>query len=195
MCGVLVALLGGAWLEREQTQLSDRVIRFHVIANSDDPADQQLKLAVRDRVMAQVEAIYPQDATLEEAQATLEENLEIIRQAGQAVVAEQGYDYPVTAEVAQCWFPTKDYDGFALPAGDYTALRLTVGAGAGKNWWCVAFPPLCLEAASETVAQAAEAGLFTEEQVALVTGEEGYVLKFKAMELLGQWKHFWEWEA
>ena len=87
----------------------------------------------------------------------------------------------MTASLEECWFPTKEYEGFALPAGEYTALRVVIGAGEGQNWWCVAFPPLCLGAASETVDQAAQAGLFTQ-------ADEGYVLKFKSLELLGELK-------
>lgn len=193
MCGVLIAVIAGSWLGREQKELADSVIRFHVIANSDSEADQALKLAVRDRVLARAEEIYPENATLEEAQAALEGHLNLLAAAGREVVEEQGYDYPVSAALEDCWFPTKEYEGFALPAGNYTALRVVIGEGRGQNWWCVAFPPLCLGAASETVDQALEAGHFTSDQGALVTGDgEGYVLKFKAMELLGEIQGFFE---
>ena len=193
MCGVLTAVIAGSWLGREQRELADSVIRFHVIANSDSDEDQELKLAVRDRVLEQAEGLYPEGATLDEARAALEGRLNILAAAGRAVVEEQGYDYPVSAALEECWFPTKEYEGFALPAGNYTALRIVIGEGKGRNWWCVAFPPLCLGAASETVEQAMEAGCFTPEQGALVTGSgEGYVLKFKAMEWLGGIQGFFE---
>ena len=187
--GVLCILAAGSWLGEEQQELADSVIRFHVIANSDSREDQALKLAVRDRVLEQAQAVYPENATLPQARAALEGVLDQLAQAGQAVVEEQGYDYQVTARMEQCWFPTKEYDGFALPAGEYTALRVVIGEGQGQNWWCVAFPPLCLGAAGETVDTAAQAGYFTPEQVSLVTEENtGYVLKFKGMELLGELK-------
>ena len=121
--------------------------------------------------------------------SALEAHLEELAAAGQVAVTEAGRSEPVTARLERCWFPTKEYDGFALPAGEYTALRVVIGAGQGQNWWCVAFPPLCLEAASETVDEAAAAGYFSPGQAALITEEDrGYVLKFKAMELLGEWK-------
>ena len=187
--GVLCILAAGSWLGEEQQELADSVIRFHVIANSNSREDQALKLAVRDRVLEQAQAVYPQNATLPQARAALEGALDQLAQAGRAVVEEQGYDYQVTARMEQCWFPTKEYDGFALPAGEYTALRVVIGEGQGQNWWCVAFPPLCLGAAGETVDTAAQAGYFTPEQVSLVTEENtGYVLKFKGMELLGELK-------
>ena len=189
MFGILCALVAGAWLQQEQNDLASQVIRFHVIANSDSQDDQALKLAVRDRVLEQAETLYPEGATLEEARQALEEHLELLSETGQAVVEEWGCDYPVTAQMEQCWFPTKEYGEFALPAGDYTALRVVIGAGKGQNWWCVAFPPLCLGAASETVDEATQAGYFTESQARLVTEDgPGYVLKFKSMELLGQLK-------
>ena len=187
--GVLCILAAGSWLGEEQQELADSVIRFHVIANSNSREDQALKLAVRDRVLEQAQAVYPENATLPQARAALEGALDQLAQAGRAVVEEQGYDYQVTARMEQCWFPTKEYDGFALPAGEYTALRVVIGEGQGQNWWCVAFPPLCLGAAGETVDTAAQAGYFTPEQVSLVTEENtGYVLKFKGMELLGELK-------
>ena len=193
MVGILAAVTAGSWLGHEQAQLANSVIRFHVIANSDSREDQALKLAVRDRVLVQAEEIYPENATLAQAQAALEGQLNVLAAAGREVVEEYGYDYPVSASLENCWFPTKEYEGFALPAGNYTALRVTIGEGKGQNWWCVAFPPLCLGAASETVDQALEAGHFTPDQGALVTGDgEGYILKFKAMELLGELQGFFE---
>lgn len=187
LCGVLAAVLWGAWAGQEQAELAGQVIRLHVLANSDSQEDQALKLAVRDRVLERAQGLYPQGTTLEQARAILEENLDALAAAGQQVVDEAGQDYAVTARLEECWFPTKEYESFALPAGEYTALRVVIGAGEGQNWWCVAFPPLCLGAATESVDDAAEAGLFTEEQAGLMTREnEGYVLKFKSLELLGE---------
>ena len=193
MAGVLCALLCGFWLGEEQAELAGRVIRFHVIANSDSPEDQALKLQVRDAVLSATQEFYPQKASLEEARDALSDHLGELARTGQETVEAAGYDYPVTASLEKCWFPTKEYDGFALPAGEYTALRVVIGAGEGQNWWCVVFPPLCLGSVSETTQETAlEAGL-TENQVSLMTGEdEGYVVKFKAVELLEQFKGWLE---
>lgn len=189
MFGVLCAMVMGGWLNQEQTALADRVIRLHVIANSDSPRDQAMKLAVRDRVLAKAETLYTKDATREEALSILSDHLPELAREGRDVVEAWGSDEPVSAKVEQCWFPTKEYGDFALPAGEYTALRIVIGEGEGQNWWCVAFPPLCLGAASETVEEATQAGNFTPGQAALMMGEgQPYVLKFKSMELLGQLK-------
>ena len=124
------------------------------------------------------------------ADGALRAHLYDLAAAGAEVVGAAGYDYPVTASlVHNYWFPTKTYTDFALPAGQYTALRIEIGEGAGQNWWCVVFPPLCLGSVTETVAEtAADAGL-TEGQVSLITGEdEGYVVKFRAIEVLEEFK-------
>ena len=191
LIGVALAALLGARLDGAQAALADQVIRLHVLANSDSAEDQALKLQVRDRILERAQELYPERATLAEARAALEESLSELSRIGEQTVKEAGYDYPVTAQLTQCWFPTKEYEDFALPAGDYTALRIVIGEGEGQNWWCVAFPPLCLGAASQSVEEAAQAGHFDADQTALITGaSEGYVLKFKGMELLGELKQF-----
>lgn len=189
LLGVLWALAVGGWLNREQQDLAEQMIRLHVVANSDSVQDQALKLAVRDRVLAKAENLYSGEATRGEALEILSHHLPELAREGQDVVDEWGGEETVTASIESCWFPTKEYGDFALPAGEYTALRVVIGEGQGQNWWCVAFPPLCLGAASQTVEQAAQAGNFTPGQAALMTeANEGYVLKFKSMELLGMLK-------
>ena len=188
MIGVAVAMLWGMWLDGEQRALAENVIRLHVIANSDSEADQTLKLQVRDKILEQADSLYPVGADTVTARQSIEANLPQLARAGQRVVEEYGYDYPVTAAVKEVWFPTKQYEDFALPAGNYTALQIVIGEGSGQNWWCVVFPPLCLGAVTEQVEVAEQAGHFTPGQTALITGESGgYVVKFKAMEL---WENF-----
>lgn len=190
LVGVALAALLGARLDGAQAALADQVLRLHVLANSDSAEDQALKLQVRDRVLEEAARYLEQAADRDEAEELLRAHLHELAAAGAEAVGVAGYDYPVTASLAEdCWFPTKTYTDFALPAGQYTALRVEIGAGAGQNWWCVVFPPLCLGSVSETVEEtAAEAGL-TEDQMSLITGEdEGYVVKFKAIELLEEFK-------
>lgn len=190
LAGVAITLLCGMYLDREQAALADSVIRLHVIANSDSEQDQQLKLQVRDRILEQAAAIYRPEDDVAAARQRLEDNLALLARTGREVVEEQGYDYPVSVRLERTWFPTKTYTDFALPAGNYEALRVIIGEGDGQNWWCVVFPPLCLGSVSETVDEAAAAGSFTQGQVSLITGEtEGYVVKFKAMELWEELKN------
>lgn len=189
LLGIAAALLLGLWLEREQTRVSDSVLRLHVLANSDSAEDQSLKLMVRDAVLEEAKVILPEGSTVRESEQILSRNLERLAAAGAAVVEREGYDYPVSARLEDSWFPTKEYEDFALPAGQYRALRIVIGEGEGQNWWCVVFPPLCLASVSEPAAQTAlEAGM-NGRQVALLTGEsEGYVVKFKLLEWWEQLK-------
>ena len=192
LLGVALAALAGVWLDRSQAALADQVIRLHVLANSDSEADQALKLKVRDRVLETASDYFVPGATLEETRAVLTEHLADLAAAGADQAAQEGYRYPVTVSLEDnYWFPTKQYTDFALPAGEYTALRVVIGEGDGQNWWCVVFPPLCLGSVSETAAQTALSDGFTQDQVSLITGEdEGYVVKFKAIEL---WEEFQHW--
>ena len=185
MAGLALSLLAGAWLDGEQAALADKLIRLHIVANSDSAEDQALKLRVRDRVLEEASALLPGGGGAEAAAAARSRARPARARAGAEVVRAAGYDYAVTAALEEdVWFPTKTYTDFALPQGRYTALRVVIGEGGGQNWWCVVFPPLCLGSVTETVQEAAGLGELEEGDVALMTGEsEGYVVKFKAIEL------------
>lgn len=183
LLALAVTILWGAASLGQQEELGRKVIRLHVIANSDSPEDQALKLRVRDRVLARAQEILEQSADMEQAEQALTAALpELTREARETLAAE-GCAQPVQARLEPAEFPTKDYDGFSLPAGKYLALRVIIGEGRGQNWWCVVFPPLCTAAASDVPAVALDAGL-TDQEVALITeADEGYILKFKSVEL------------
>lgn len=178
------ALVLGVWLDGTRGALADHVVRLHVLANSDSQADQALKLEVRERILVEAAPYLEGITDREEALAVLAGALEPLARAGAEAVAQAGYVYPVTVSLEETWFPTKEYEDFALPAGTYTALRVVIGEGGGQNWWCVVFPPLCLGAVSETVEETAALAGLSEDEVSLITGEdEGYVVRFKLLEL------------
>ena len=182
LIGMAVFLISGAVSLQNRDQLADKVVRLHILANSDSEEDQALKLRVRDRVLERATELLEQTGDRREAEDVLQSHLPELERIAAEEISDCGYEYDVTAEVANTMFPTKEYDGFTLPAGEYLALRIIIGEGNGHNWWCVVFPPLCTTAAADVPASALAAG-FDEEEVALVTEEnEGYVLKFKAME-------------
>lgn len=182
MVAAALVLMSGALALQTQDQLADKVVRLHVLANSDSEEDQALKLRVRDRVLERATELLEQSADRQEAEALLRGNLLELENLAAEEIAAAGYDYPVTAELTDTTFPTREYDGFTLPAGEYLALRIVIGEGAGQNWWCVVFPPLCTTALADVPASALAAGL-TQEDVNLITEEPGYVLKFKTVEL------------
>ena len=182
LIALLVSFAWGTWADRTQQQLSDKVLRLHVLANSDSEADQALKRKVRDSVLETASAILADCPDRETAEQRLSAALPEIEDAARARIAAEGGKQTVTAELRPTVFPTREYEDFALPAGEYLALRVVLGEGEGHNWWCVVFPPLCAETTSNLSQTAMAAGL-TEEEVALITESDGYQLKFKAVEL------------
>ena len=192
LIGLAVFLTSGALALRTQDELADKVVRLHVLANSDFEEDQALKLRVRDAVLEQATAILEQSADRREAESRLRGQLLELERIAAKEIAAEGYDYPVTVNLENTDFPTKEYDGFTLPAGEYLALRVIIGEGKGQNWWCVVFPPLCTAASADVPASALAAG-FSEEEVSLITEEnQGYVLKFKAVEWWETLKEKWD---
>ena len=190
LLGLCAAMLWGAWSMQRQDALAQKMIRLHVIANSDSETDQALKLEVRDKVLDFTTTVLQRSADMEDAQVRLREELTRIETIARREIAAQGYDYPVTAQLASAEFPLKEYDGFSLPAGEYMALRLVIGEGEGRNWWCVVYPPLCTAAATDLPQTAVSAGL-TGDDVSLITEENtGYVLKFRSLEL---WEQLRQW--
>ena len=190
LLALAVTLLWGAWSLHRQDDLQEKMIRLHVIANSDSDADQTLKLSVRDAVLCRAEDILRQSADMTEARARLRDSLPAIGDAAAQELAAQGSGYAVSVALEDTEFPRKTYDGFALPAGEYLALRVVIGAGEGRNWWCVVYPPLCTAAACELEGVALEGGM-TADDLSLMTGENaGYVLRFRSLEL---WERLRQW--
>ena len=182
LLGLAAFLASGAAALGSRDAIADKVVRLHVLANSDSEEDQALKLKVRDRVLERATELLEQSENRDQAEECLAEALPELEALAAEEIAANGYDYPVTARLEETSFPTKEYDGFTLPAGKDLALRVVIGEGAGQNWWCVVFPPLCTAASSDVARTAMAAGL-TEEEVGLITEEDqGYVLKFKAVE-------------
>ena len=186
-CILLVGLC--CWLDGEQSQLADKMLRLHVLANSDSQEDQALKLQVRDRVLTVVEPWLNEQPNVRDVEKILMEKGSDLQREAEAVVKEAGYSYPVAVTVENVWFPTRQYDGFSLPAGKYDSLRVVIGEGGGQNWWCVVFPPLCLASTAEMTETAKEVGLTDQEVFLILEEEEEYVIKFKAIELWEHLKH------
>ena len=136
LLALAVTAMWGAWSLQRQDALAEKTVRLHVIAHSDDPADQELKLLVRDRVLTMTEDVLRAGESTEQAMSALRRALPQLRQAAEEALRGAGCDLPVTALLENAEFPCKSYDGFALPAGEYPALRLVIGEGRGQNWWC-----------------------------------------------------------
>ena len=170
-----VCLLMGAAALGRQDRLQQKMIRLHVVANSDSQRDQALKLQVRDKVLAFTENALPTIQAM--AEATLREN---------------GCEDRVETRLEPAEFPLKTYSGFRLPAGEYLALRVLIGKAEGQNWWCVVYPPLCMTAAANVRETGIACGMEREDLDLMQEEGEEYQVKFRCVELweqLRQWLH------
>lgn len=141
-------------------ELRQEVLRIHILADSDREADQAVKLQVRDAVLEAINQDFSGDGTLEGTIACLEGEMGRIEETANEVLAEAGMPYQAKAELTEMYFTTREYERngstFSMPAGRYQALRITLGSGEGHNWWCVAYPPMCIDAAVEGQAAVVE---------------------------------------
>jgi len=167
-------------------RIYEDVLRLHVIAESDSADDQELKLKVRDAVLDCVSAAVEDCTSFEEANAAVGAMSAEIRSAAEACVRENGGDCTVTVELSPERYPRRDYGSACLPGGVYQSLRVTLGDGAGKNWWCVLFPTVCIRFAGETADEDAYiAAGFTPEEYRIITGNDGnWKIKFRILEIL-----------
>lgn len=148
MVGVLIGILitgliVNAKRSEMQGELAEQVFRFHVLANSDSEEDQALKMKVKEAIIAYMKQELPQSDSVETTKKWARENLVQIEQVAAEIIAEEGYEYSVKAEVTTCDFPDKTYGDITFPAGEYEALRIEIGQAKGQNWWCVLYPNLC----------------------------------------------------
>ena len=175
LCAVL---LSGLWAEGRQASIAGSLVRLHVLAVSDAPEEQAVKLRVRDAVLSALAPKLAGVQSADEAGEVLAGNLPLIQQA-----AEQAAEgRPVRVSLGEERYPTRDYAGFSLPAGRYRSLRVVLGEGQGHNWWCVVFPPVCLSAAEKEAMQP----VMNPDDYALITREDGWEIRFRVVELWGK---------
>lgn len=174
MVGVLAAgvLLAGvaaqSWMQRSvEAYNQENLIRFHIVPNSNDEADQVLKHQVREAVVNSVRPLVGDVHDVGEAGRVIRENLGLIQRVCESEVAAAGEEHPVDVVFGKWWFPTRSYDDLTLAAGEYQAVRVTIGSGTGANWWCVLFPPLCF------VNMAAESGATDPDGVLVTVNSPG----------------------
>ncbi|MDK2917788.1 MAG: stage sporulation protein [Candidatus Petromonas sp.] len=201
IAGLIVSILSFYIFDvyKNRESYKEDLVRFHVIANSDSPIDQALKLEVRDRVLKEMYTKF--DARdISEAKSIIKDNLTYIEKIANDEVKKHGFNYPVKAVLGKSTFPTKSYGSIALPAGTYNALKVVIGSGQGKNWWCVLFPPLCFidvkHGLTDQKTQQELKQVMTEDEFNMISaaaaneGELPIKLKFKVVEILekSKWK-------
>ena len=168
-----------------ESKIYEDTLRLHILANSDSGKDQELKLKIRDNLLIKYGEVLKDGNSIEGAKATVEALLPEIEADVIIWIRELGYNYTAKAMLGVEWYETRRYENFTLPAGYYSSLRILIGKGDGQNWWCVMYPPLCMEMATESAP--ADDGLidYTEEELLLIKSE-GYQVKFKILEELSR---------
>ena len=187
----ILLLLVGLLPVHGEGEIYDKVVRLHVLANSNSEEDQAVKLEVRDAILQVTVPLLQNCQTREEAVLLLEENRTILTEAARSVLREHGFDDAVSIEMGLESYPTRTYDSLCFPAGEYVSMRVSLGQGEGQNWWCCLFPPLCLDAATVGKEVAEDACIsvgFTPTQYKIITESDQpvYRARFKILELLGQ---------
>ena len=165
--------------EKECRAISDEVLRIHILADSDSEADQNLKLKVRDAVLEFTDGLYSNVTSKEEAIEITNDYIDEIIEVSESTLRENDCKKSVTAEITQMNFNTRYYGDITMPSGNYTALRLKIGSGEGKNWWCVMYPSLCLYTASDANTLEDE---LTKEQYEVISDDKKYQFRFKFLE-------------
>lgn len=178
LIALCLSLCTGTWAQARQNAISSELVRLHVIAVSDDKEEQQIKLKVRDAVLGYLESFLKDAESPQEAKAIICGNLNGIAEA--AGKAAMGRKVSVSLEHEK--YPTKNYEGFSLPAGSYDSLKVVLGQGSGHNWWCIVFPPLCLDSAQAEQVQS----VMSREDFKIVSDGENYKIGFRVVELWGE---------
>lgn len=170
----------------QKNQLQESVIRLHVVADSDSVQDQQIKLQVRDALTSKLESVMEEMPNLETAKAYLQQQLPELERIANDVLVRAGDSCRAVVSLAQEAFSTRSYDTFSLPAGVYESLRVTIGAGEGRNWWCVVFPTLCVSATADGFEDTAAGAGFSDQLTDTLTGKPQYRVRFFILDCLGR---------
>ena len=162
--------------------IREKMLRMHVIANSDSTEDQELKLKVRDAVLNAGKEIFDGSITSSEAKDKISPQIDYLEEVALKTIRNEGFDYKVKITIDKEFFNTRTYENsVTLPAGYYNAIKVIIGEGAGQNWWCVMFPPMCLPTA---VAECEISDVLTDDETEIVTSLDKYKLKFKLVEFI-----------
>ena len=186
ICALIAAVIWMGMLISDKQLLREELIRLHVVAASDSPEDQALKLRVRDAVIESLKAEMANLIDADQAKEYLQQNLPKIQTLANQVLREAGCCDEATVSLCLEKFTRRVYDTFTLPAGIYQALRITIGEGKGQNWWCVVFPSLCLPATGEGFEDVAAGAGFPESLTAALEGKDGYEIRFFLLDVLGK---------
>jgi stage II sporulation protein R len=179
---ILLATLFIAVIPTEaEGMIYEDTVRIHILANSDLDIDQNLKLEIRDLLLDKYSDSLKNLSSTKEAEDVLSALIPYIEFDAESYIKQAGFDYNVTATLVTEWYDTRYYEDFTLPQGYYSSLKVIIGEGEGKNWWCVMYPPMCLDVATDDRLNNG----YTESELSLIRGEKMKV-KFKILELISE---------
>ncbi|MBO7310480.1 MAG: stage II sporulation protein R [Clostridia bacterium] len=187
LCICLVFIFIGLLPVHGEAEIYDNVLRLHVVANSDSEEDQALKLNVRDKIIELSNTLCVDCKSIDDAKKIISQNINSFLLCAEEEVARQGYDYSIEIRLSEENYPTKTYASLCFPSGKYLSLQVLIGEARGQNWWCVLFPPLCIDAATVTNNEDAfiSVGLTTEQYKIITESEQTkYQARFKILEVI-----------
>ena len=190
LVSLVVVLVWCGTLLADRNMLRNELIRLHVVANSDDAEAQQLKLEVRDAVLNSLQQGLCHVTDVQQAKAYLQENLPQLEKLVNKVLSEKDPHLSAQVKLQKDCFPVRNYDTFSLPAGVYESLRIVIGDGNGKNWWCVVFPELCLPATAEAFENVSASAGFSNGLAGTLSSEQNYEIRFFMLDCLGRLENF-----
>ena len=176
VCLLLAVMLIGILPTEADCAIYEDTVRLHILAKSDSREDQELKLYLRDKILAEYSGMLGSSSSSAEAAQSIRDHLEEIENRCNEWLSERDTDSHATVTLTEEWYGTREYSDFSLPSGNYLSLKIVIDEGDGQNWWCVMYPPLCLDVATETNSS------YSEEENRLITGS-GYAIKFKLLEI------------
>ena len=185
VCGLLAVFCWCAVLITDRSRLNQGLIRFHVVANSDSREDQSVKLKIRDAVLESIQEDIRRTADIAEAKRYLQENLPRIQMLVEQTLTELGFLEGARVTLCKERFDVRHYDTFSLPAGVYDSLRIVIGEGKGRNWWCVSFPVFCIPATTTGFVDTAVSAGFSEPLAQTLARNESYEIRFFFLNQLG----------
>ena len=186
VCFLISAVFWTGGLIADRQKLRSELIRLHVVGASDSEEDQTVKLQVKDAVVEYLYTAMEEIGDVDQAKAYVQENLPKIQKVANDALTALGVEPTAVVTFCKEEFGRRIYDTFTLPSGVYDAIRITIGEGEGRNWWCVAFPVLCFGITTEELEAVAAGAGFSEELTGAITGQEEYEIRFFFLDLLGR---------
>ncbi len=191
LCGLIFSVLmtfsgvKATEFDRDCAGIRDKILRLHILANSDSVEDQNLKLKVRDRLLAESQEIFS-NSDKQESIDLATQNIDRLKSVAEDEIKRNGYNYTADVYIDNRYFDVREYGNITMPSGYYDALVVDIGKAEGQNWWCVMFPPLCIPSCTEPndveSSDAALSDVLNPNETEIVTDEK-YEVKFKLLEI------------